>query len=86
MDTPMKSTSIDCEGCFTKQFGDSCCEHLNPRGICPCTNCLVKPTCNHECKDYSYFVGLLDLLDLDYIKADHETLERMLYDLYTNRT
>lgn len=81
---PVKSTSIDCEGCCTKQYDNAYCEQINPKGICPCTMCLVKPTCKNECEEYSDFNRLLDLLDIDNIEADHEALEKMLYDLYCN--
>ena len=49
-----------CKGCTTHEKKDDSCggsiaSKVNLKGDCPCTNCLVKPTCRHGCNDYTKF-------------------------------
>jgi len=42
-----------CEGCV---YSEGCeCGRYNQKGVCPCTQCLVKPICVIDCKDYKKY-------------------------------
>lgn len=61
MNVPLIVTSKYCNGCHTKNYSDASCLYINPKGICPCTNCLVKPTCRNECQEFlNYIIAVTD--------------------------
>ena len=53
-----------CKGCEViigkdEDGGEHLCAHSldNNDGSCPCTNCLVKTTCQVPCHDFNIYIG-----------------------------
>ncbi len=51
----MKKTSEYCKGCSSKDGNHCKLSRSNKHGECPCSECLVKVTCNTGCRDYFEF-------------------------------
>jgi len=49
-----------CKGCYTNnnlkdRLNCSMIYRVREGSICPCSICLVKSVCNHECEDFAHF-------------------------------
>lgn len=57
----------NCKGC-QMHVGNQFCRFLayNMDGECPCTNCLVKVTCDLDCKQYIMFSSKIAIEEREY--------------------
>ena len=63
----------ECDGCYSIKASITsgpmyCTGIFNIDGICPCSNCLIKPMCKSECKEYTTFKKMI----IDFRVKDYE--------------
>ena len=71
-----------CRGCIIKIDGTSCpYESHNKEGKCPCTECLVKVTCDKICVDYErYSTDARNIREAKMKEAHDNTVRELLSD------